>query len=815
MGKNIRTNNLSNIKALNSRVPRLLAHCATAALFTFTGPVLADCTPGNIGTEGPDQISCDENNDAGGADVDALGGDDTIDVNGGTVGSVFGGSGADTINIGGGGDDSSVDIDDAEEFDPGSLIGVTVTIENVIDAGSGDDTITLNNRLADVGNFSTGGGIDGGSGDDTIQLLDGLAFHVWGGDGNDTITLDGGFVFNYIDGGDGDDSIYWDEGLTDEVRGGNGSDSLTIDAFAFEGEAILDGGDDTSPVDGYIDTLTFVLDYAMDGRLLRNWERIVIWGSSKMVFSGALNVGGGLDGDGNDLGLDILFGGLVQFTPRHFVVTGNIANAGTLDLGNERYDSLTVARDAAGNFGDYIGHRGRLWLDARLNSDDSPADLFSIAGAASGRTFIRVANRGGTGARTSGDGIKLVEVGGNSPDGAFELDGDYVAKDAQPAVVAGAYAYTLHHNGRADPADGDWYLRSVVSNAEWLGAGEMPRWQPGAVMYETYPQLLRSLNIPPSLRSRVGNRFWMGSSYRDAERYDYATAEERIIDGGGPWMRSSVRRLKFDPQQSTTRASWDQDYFQLQLGVDTALNFTVRGTQPVAGVALLYGDSENDLESFFGNGNIDVKGYGVSGFMTWYGNGGEYLDAQLLLNWFESDITAFDLRDLAKGADAFGYAFSLEAGRSFRLHNLYSVTPQAQLIYSSEEADNIHDVYDVSVTDINNHGFLARFGATLEKRVSRRKSSRKMYGSLPLERFSFYATPSVIYNIDQETDVTVSGTRLYQDRDDWLGELSIGATYDECGDYCSIYGEIYYATSLENFGDSDGGGLVLGFRYKW
>lgn len=800
-----------------------MGFCAIAVLTAFTGRAWAECSPGNTGTAGPDHITCDKDNDAEGADVETFGGDDIVDLDGGTIGSVYTGDGDDTINIIAPDEDLNEppdpdDIGEGEEedFDPGEFELNEVIIENGIDAGAGNDTIVLDNRQADVGNFLTGGGIDGGSGDDTIELLDGLAFHVLGGDGDDTIILDGGFVFNYIDAGAGDDTIYWDEGIANEIRGGDGSDTLRIDAFAYESGPILDGGDDVHADDGYIDTLTFILDYEQDASLLRNWERIVIWGSSKMEFFGALNVGGGKDADGNDLGLDILFGGLVQFIPRHFVVTGNIANAGTLDLAyNGRFDTLTLGKDDGGRYGDYIGKNGRLWLDVRLDGDGSPADLFRVEGDVSGQTFIRVTNRQGIGATTTGDGIRLVQIDGNSPADAFVLDGDFVAKDGQPAAIGGAYAYTLHHNGIADPEDGDWYLRSLANHPEYAGEGEIPRWQPGAVMYETYAQILRSLNQPTSLRSRVGNRFWIGSSYKDANNCDYATSVERTIDGGGPWIRASGHHINVDPMKSTTKANWEQDYFRLQLGIDAALDFTVMGTQPIAGVALHYGDSENDIESFYGDGNIDVKGYGVGGFLTWYGTQGAYLDAQLLLNWFDSDITAFDIRDLARGADAFGYALSLEGGRSFKLSNLYAVTPQAQLIYSSEEGDNLQDVYDVKVTDINNNGFRLRLGATFEKRISRRKSSRNMYGELPLERFSFYVTPSAIYNFDEKTDVTVSGTRLYQQEDDWLGELSIGASYDECGDGCSVYGEINLFTSLDNFGDSNGGELVFGFRYKW
>lgn len=811
-------------KALWRRLWPLLGLSAIA-LGTFGDRAWSDCSPGNTGTAGADHITCDTDNDAEGADVETFAGDDTVDLDGGTIGSVYAGEGADTINIIVDEDDDFSDIDqdnidELEEEGPTGIDDITdssVLVENIIDTGAGDDTVILNNRQADIGDFFDGGGIDGGSGKDTIELLDGLAFHVWGGTGDDYILLDGGFVYNYIDGGEGDDTIYWDEGVANEVRGGPGSDTLRIDAFAYESGPILDGGDDVHADDGQIDTLTFILDFEQDGRLLRNWERIVIWGSSKMEFFGSLDVGGGVDTDGNDLGLDILFGGLVQFIPRRFTVTGNIANAGTLDLAyNGRFDIVTLGPDADGRYGDYIGQDGRLWLDTRLNGDRSPTDLFTVEGSTSGRTTVRITNRGGTGARTTGDGIKIVEVHGNSAADAFVLDGDFVARDGQPAAVGGAYAYTLHHNGVADPADGNWYLRSAFSNGKYFpGEGEMPRWQPGAVMYESYPQILRALNQPGTLRQRVGNRFWVGSSYKDVGVCDYADSVEKTIDGGGAWIRTYGERREMESGKSTTHANWTQDFYKLQLGVDAPLNFTVRGTQPVASVAVHYGDSDTDVESFFGNGDIDVEHYGASAFLTWYGIDGSYLDTQLQLNWFRSEIEADDLRDLADDNNAFGYALSVEGGRSFKLGGYCNVTPQLQLSYSSEEAEDIRDVYGTTATDINNNGFHARLGATFDHRVSRRKSKQPMYGSLLLERVDFYITPSAVYNFEDQSLVRVSGTKLTQDEDDWRGELSIGATYDECGDYCSVYGELKLSTSLENFGESKGGGLYFGFRFKW
>ncbi|WP_143730491.1 autotransporter outer membrane beta-barrel domain-containing protein [Microbulbifer sp. GL-2] len=752
---------------------------------------LAECTPGNIGTVGPDQITCDEDNDAEEADVDGLAGNDIIDLNGGTLSNAYGSAGNDEINI----------------------LGATIT--NMVDGGDGDDTIILNERSSDVGDYIGGGGIHGGAGNDNIQILDGLSFHVWGGEGNDQITLDGGFIFNYLDAGEGDDFIHWDEGISNEIRGGSGSDTLIIDSYSFDGEAILDGGDDLSAEDGEIDTLIFKLDYRLDGNQLSNWERVVVWGSSKMIFSGSLNVGGGQDNEGNPLGLHVKWGGQAFFDTDEYVITGNVANDGTIDLVNQKFNTVTIKKDSDGNYGKYIGGNGRLWMDAILDDDNDASDHLRIEGDTSGTTAITVFNLNGQGARTQGNGIKLISVEGVSANDAFVLSGDFVTKDDQQATIGGAYAYTLHHNGVSENYDGDWYLRSVVNDSSKFPEGGMTRWQPTAVLYESLPQILRSLNVPSPLRSRVGNRFWVGSSYKDLLNSDYDSSEETAIDSKGIWIRNSARYISAQPKESTTWASWDQNYYQLQLGADLPLNISVLGSTPVASMALHYGDAKNDIDSFFGDGDIDIKNYGVSAFLTWYSYQGLFIDTQLKLDWFDFDFDAYDLRTLKNSGEAYGYALSIEGGWSFKLYDYYSITPLAQLIYTSEEAEDIEDTYNVLASDINNNGLIVRLGTSLEKRKSQRKSSRKMYGSLPLERFSFYITPSLIFNLDQETNLLVSGTRLYQEPDRWFGELRMGASYEECGDHCSIYSEIFYSSSLENFGDSFVGGLELGFRYKW
>lgn len=119
------------------------------------------------GTSGNDIIGINYT-DADGTQMNAYGGDDTVD----------GGAGHDAINAGGGND--------------------TIT------GGAGDDTIT------------------GGAGADFIDGGDGLDL-IYGGDGNDTIY--GGEGNSLLEGGTGDDLVHGGSG-TDNVDAGAGSDTI-------------------------------------------------------------------------------------------------------------------------------------------------------------------------------------------------------------------------------------------------------------------------------------------------------------------------------------------------------------------------------------------------------------------------------------------------------------------------------------------------------------------------------------------------------------------------------------------------------------
>lgn len=749
---------------------------------------LADCTPGNIGTAGPDQILCDEDNDADGADVNSLEGNDTLDLNGGIIGTVDAGPGDDQVNVNG------------------------ADIQTNMFTGDGEDTVIIDVRASRVGGFF-GGGLSTGAGDDRIEFYDGLVFELDAGAGDDYMLLDGGFVYHTLFLGDGDDTLYFDEGIVNHVDGGNGSDYIEIDAFAYEGDAILDGGDDLTVDDGFIDTLRFKLDHTLDGRNLRNWERIIINGSSRILLSNTLTVGGGRNGR-QPMGLDIRFGAIVEPNQRRVTISGDVFNAGSLMLANGKFNRLDITRHDDGQFGNYHGRDARLWMDTRLARDNAPTDFLSIEGNASGRTYVRIYNADGDGAITTGNGIPIINVQGDNPPRAFILDGDYRGQDGRPATVGGAFGYSLHRGAIDDPDNGTWYLRSTIADP-FTGTGElMPRWQPGAVLFETYAQAIRRMNQPTTLRKRVGNRFWAGTSHRDRNVCCYGDAIERAIDGGGLWLRGNSEYSDNNPERSTAYAQWQQDFGQIQIGADFSFDPAVYRGRLILGVFAQYGYGSTELDSFFGHGDIRTDNWGIGTTFTWYGSQGSYADVQAQFNWYDSDLYSHELWYLGTGNDAIGFNFSVEGGHSFKLCDFYSLTPQVQVAYTAEDIDDNHDRYGVYVLDTDNQGAFARLGLAFEQRISQRVN-RNMYGNLLLERIGLYAIANTFYYFDDKTEVNVSGTSLYQARDDWWGQLGVGFTYDQCGDRCSVYGEVDYATSFDDVGDSYQASLTFGFRYKW
>ncbi|MCJ8149968.1 autotransporter family protein [Shinella sedimenti] len=455
--------------------------------------------------------------------------------------------------------------------------------------------------------------------------------------------------------------------------------------------------------------------------------------------------------------------------------TTNFAG-GTIAPGNS-IGTLTIA-------GDYTGSGGTLEIESVLGDDASATDKLVVTGNTSGSTNVRVINLGGAGAQTT-EGIRIIEVGGVSA-GSFTLLGSYTFEGA-PAIVAGAYAYRLYQGGVSTPADGDWYLRSALLNPS---GPTTPLYQAGAPLYEAYAGVLQNFNALDTLQQRLGNRSWSDTA-ADADISRRSVGAE-----SGTWGRIMARRSGTDPKYSTTGADTDSGIWQLQAGADGTLYSGDAGSL-IGGISMRYGTISADVSSVYGSGSIDSTGYGLGGSLTWYGDTGFYVDAQANATWYDSDLfSSTSGRNLVTGNDGIGYAFGLEAGQQIALGGNWSLTPQAQLAYSSVDYDDFKDVFGSDVALRGSRDVKGRLGISADYEDSWKDAANQT------SRLHAYGIANLYYNFQAEAHTRLSGVSLSSEPEALWGGVGLGGTYSWGSDRYAVYGEAIIDTSLRSLGDS-------------
>jgi outer membrane autotransporter protein len=660
-----------------------------------------------------------------------------------------------------------------------------------------------------------------GLGDDSFNLTAGnYTGNIYGDDRDDPQSNDG--IVNH----EGNDTFTWTGGkLVGGFYGQDGSDTATVSALGYDGSQVLDGGDDTSIADGMIDTLTLKgVTATSNGSKITNWEVVNLDGANLSIDDGAWHVGEPDEGttgvflnNGSTLdGMASLdFNGNMTIDPTSTFIgtgdgegvysfTGDVTNAGT----------ITTVDDAVGDVviigGNYNGNGGQMLFDVTLGDDSSNTDRVIINGNTSGTTSVGVNNVGGTGAQTN-EGIRIIQVDGAS-NGSFSLIGDYAIGGKQ-AVVAGAYAYQLYQGGTSTPGDGDWYLRSQLTPTE----PSKPLYQAGVPTYEAYPQALLGLNGVPTLQQRVGNRFWAGNGNKviaqgaDPIGTPYAAPQEAgvAIEGNGVWGRIEGAHHSINPRFSTSNTDYDQNVFKLQAGIDGLLTETENG-KLIGGITVHYAHGKTDVNSVYGDGEISTNGYGFGGTLTWYGENGFYLDGQGQVTWYKSDLDSLLANaNLADGNKGFGYTLSLEGGKRIALDPAWSLTPQAQLVYSNVDFDDFTDPFGARVSLERGESLQGRLGLTLDHEDSWQNDNGT------LNRTHVYGIANLYYEFLEGTRVDVAGVSLASEKDRLWGGLGVGGSYNWNDDKYSIYGEGLVNTSLNNFGDSYSVKGTVGFRMKW
>ncbi|MGH6859809.1 MAG: autotransporter outer membrane beta-barrel domain-containing protein, partial [Phyllobacterium sp.] len=547
---------------------------------------------------------------------------------------------------------------------------------------------------------------------------------------------------------------------------------------------------------------------AIDNRSLDTITGTIVLGAGDDAFtnSGTWRTAGGenLFGDGSDQVVNAIGGRIIAAQSAtvaeatQFTALEGFSNRGTLSLNDGGAGDVTRVA------GSFAGEGGTVRLDTELGGSSSKTDLLAIAGNTSGDTSLFVLNAGGSGALTTGDGIKVIEIAGISS-GSFELGAP---------VIAGAYAYKLHRGGNGsaggNPVDGDWYLRSFVENPDPDPEPPLPLYQPGVPIYETYPRLLQALNGTSSLWQRTGARYWSasGTQLEQGDGPGSATADEAGGAAKAIWTRIDGAHGRDRPDVSTAATRHDSDQWLLQSGLDGLLAETQAGGRLFGGVTVHYGQASADVRSRFGDGSIDSTGYGAGLTMTWLQQNGFYVDGQAQLTWFESDLGSSQLGSLVNDNDATGYALSLEAGRRIEVGGNWTITPQAQLVYSKVDFDTFTGPSSERVSLLDGDSLQGRIGVAVDHAANWYDDAGKPRQS------RIYGIANLYREFLDGTAVNVSHVEIANKSDRVWGEIGLGGSYQWNGAY-ALYGEVTASTAFADFGDSYKLNGSVALRVSW
>lgn len=507
------------------------------------------------------------------------------------------------------------------------------------------------------------------------------------------------------------------------------------------------------------------------------------------------------------------------------MLAGNLVNAGVLHPGNGNASGqLTIV-------GGYTGDHGTLRSESVLGTDTAPAARLVVSGGAiAGTTTIALANLGGHGGLTTGDGIALVQAvdGATSRADAFALAGG--------SISAGAYAYYLFRGGASAGSAHSWYLRSTLPPAPppppvppppppppsppspeapppvpppapapvpepapgtptlpaaVPGAAPVPLYRPEVPIYAEMPAVARALGF-----QQIG-------TFHDRH------GQQGLLAGRGTlpssWTRAWGGRVQ-QGQQGDTDPAFDGSMVGLQLGQDLYADSTHAGHRNhygvTAGLARARGDVSGLALGFpqATVGTLDVDAASLGLYWTHIGPGEWYGEA--IVQGSTLTMTPRSSRGLGASTHGHALAASLEAGVPLRVGTGVIVEPQLQWIWQRVTIDDIDDGIS-TVAFHNANGWLGRAGVRVEHPVEQRGIVWMPYVRANVLRRSG-GTDSVVFAGTDAIATRLAATSVQFD-------AGVAARLGQRG---SAYVTIGYATNLDGSRENSFRGN-LGVRWRW
>ncbi|CNI21695.1 autotransporter outer membrane beta-barrel domain-containing protein [Yersinia pekkanenii] len=474
----------------------------------------------------------------------------------------------------------------------------------------------------------------------------------------------------------------------------------------------------------------------------------------------------------------------------NFIPTGSNPNARAV---GDSFSTLTINSNLTGN--------GSFVFNAKLGDDSSPADRLYVTGSATGDHYIWVVNQGGLGALTTGTGINLITVEGDTDSGQFTMSN---------AVVAGAYQYFLYQID-----DHRWNLQSNLTPVDPTDPGEIITTDPeipGEVIPTDPAPFVPEPVVPPTpetaYRGEVPGYIaapWLNAFYGFTtlgSLHERRGSAEGAANGFNQdsWGRISGQHNKFD----AGRFSYDSDIWFVQLGHDFYQAESSAGTQATAGVLITLGKQETDTqdkaravrpELSVNTGKIKTDAYGLGGYYTLMTQQGGYIDVvgqgTLYRNSYQSQYDA--------NQNGYGVAMSAEVGQVYPIAGSWKVEPQGQLKYQYLNLNSFND----EISGVNGTSY-----SVGQVRAGVRVFSE---GTKP-QAIKPYLSTDVVSQLGKNPKVTVDTVSLRPEfsKTYWQGGAGVTAKVNSNVD---IYADVKYQRAFD--GNMDGYAGNLGVKVSF
>ncbi|WP_145579505.1 autotransporter outer membrane beta-barrel domain-containing protein [Yersinia vastinensis] len=492
----------------------------------------------------------------------------------------------------------------------------------------------------------------------------------------------------------------------------------------------------------------------------------------------------------------------------NFISTGNNPSARGPSTG---FSTLTVNSDLTGN--------GILNFNTQLGDDSSPTDRLHVTGNATGDHRVQVINQGGLGALTTGSGINLITVDGDSSGSRFAMNG---------SVVAGAYEYFLYQLD-----EHNWNLQSnlapvapppplpIPPTSPPLPIPPTPPTPPISPTPPTPPKLtdpadptdpgeivtvnpvVPGVSVPETAYRREVPGYiatpWLNAFYGFTTLGSFHERQGDVKGAAngfsqGSWGRISGQHNQFE----AGRFNYDSDIWFAQLGHDVYQAENSAGTQATAGVMITLGKQDTDAQDqaravrpdlSVNTGKIKTDAYGLGGYYTLTTPQGGYVDivgqGTLYRNNYQSQHDAKQ--------NGYGVALSAEVGQAYPIVGNWKVEPQGQLKYQYLNLSGFSD--DVSGVSGTSYSVgQARAGMRIFSEVT------------PQQAIKPYFSADVVHQLGQNPQVTIDTASLRPEftKTYWQGGAGVTA---KVNDRVDIYADVKYQRAFDGKMDGYAGNL--------